>query len=94
MLDIDPLVNEASSTVHIINGSCQPHSLSIEQHIKLFLVKQLVEEYNRMFTNILAIFSMLSGIDIYDTMERPYFDDEIIIAIHNLHILILKLKNI
>ncbi len=37
MLDIDPLVNEASSTVHIINGSCQPHSLSIEQHIKLFL---------------------------------------------------------
>ena len=58
------------------------------------LVKQLVEEYDRMFTNILAIFSMLSGIDIYDTMERPYFDDEIIIAIHNLHILILKLKNI
>ena len=40
---------------------------------------------------MLAVFSMLSGIDVsYKTVERLYSDDEVIIAIHNLHALILK----
>jgi transposase len=38
---------------------------------------------------------MLSGIDVsYKTIERLYSDEEVIIAIHNLHILILERKGV
>ena len=38
---------------------------------------------------------MLSGIDIsYKTVERLYSDEEVIMAIHNLHVLILKGKDV
>ena len=48
-----------------------------------------------MFANMLGIFSMLSGVDIsYKTIERLYSDDEVIIAVHNLHSLKLKRKGI
>ena len=44
---------------------------------------------------MLDIFSMLSGIDVsYKTVERLYSDDEVIMAIHNLHALILKRKKV
>ena len=44
-----------------------------------------------MFANMLAIFSMLSGIDVlYKTVERLYSDNETLMALHNLHVLILK----
>jgi len=62
MKDLDPLVNQAVSTIHIIHGPGHPHSLTIEQRVKLLLIKQLVGESNRMFANMLDIFSMLSGI--------------------------------
>ena len=51
------------------------------------MIKQLVGESNRMFANMLDIFSMISGIDVsYKTIERLYSDDEVITAIHNLHV--------
>jgi transposase len=63
--------------------------------VKLLLVKQLVGESNRMFTNMFDIFSMLSGIDVsYKTIERLSSDEEAIMALHNLHILLLKKKGI
>ena len=78
MKDLDPLVNEAVSIMRIVHGPGHPHSLTIEQRVKLLLIKQLVGESNRMFANMLAIFSMLSGIDVsYKTIERLYSDDEI-----------------
>jgi len=95
MKDLDPLVNQAVSTIRIIKGSGHPHSLSLEQRVKLLLIKQLVGESNRMFANMLDIFSMLSGIDVsYKTIERLYSDNEVIIAIHNLHVLILNGKGV
>lgn len=95
MKDIDPLIQEAVSTIHIIHGPGHPHSLSLDQRVKLLLIKQLVGESNRMFANMLDIFSMLSGINVsYKTVERLYSDDEVIIAIHNLHALILKRKKV
>jgi len=85
MKDLDPLVNQAVSAIRIIKGPGHPHSLSLEQRVKLLLIKQLVGESNRMFTNMLYIFSMLSGIDIsYKTIERLYSDQDVIIAVHNL----------
>ena len=95
MKDLDRLVREAVSSIRIIKGPGHPHSLSLEQRVKLILIKQFVGESNRMFANMLDIFSMLSGIDIsYKTIERLYSDDEVIIAIHNLHALILKRKGV
>ncbi len=44
---------------------------------------------------MLVTFSMLSGIDVrYKSVERLYSDQEVILAIHNLHILILKNKGV
>ena len=95
MKDLDPLVNEAVSTIRIVPGAGHPHSLTLEQRVKLLLIKQLVSESNRMFANMLAIFSMLSGIDVsYKTIERLYSDEEVIMAVHNLHVLILGKKDI
>ena len=95
MKDLDPLVNQAVSTIHIIHGPGHPHSLTLEQRVKLLLIKQLVGESNRMFANMVDIFSMLSGIDVsYKTIERLYSDDDVIAAIHNLHVLILKGKGV
>ena len=59
------------------------------------MIKQLVGESNRMFANMLDIFSLISGIDVsYKTIERLYSDDEVITAIHNLHVLMLKKKGV
>ena len=91
MRDLEPLVNEAVSVIRIVPRAGHPHSLSLEQRVKLLLIKQLVCVSNRMFANMLVIFSIISGIDVsYKTIERLYSDDEVLIAIHNLHVLVLK----
>ncbi len=95
MKDLDPLIQEAVSSIRYIKRPGHPHSLSLEQRVKLLLVKQLVGESNRMFANMLDIFSMISGIDVsYKTIERLYSDNEVITAVHNLHMIILKMKEV
>ena len=95
MKELDPLINEAVSTIHIVPRPGHPNTLTLEQRVKLLMIKQLVGESNRMFSNMLAIFSTLSGIDVsYKVVERLYSDHEVIIAVHNLHMLILKNKDI
>ncbi len=93
MREHDPLINEAVPAIHTAPKPGHPHSLSLEQRVKVLLIKQLVGKSNRMFANMLVIFSMISGIDIsYKTIERLYSDNEVILAIYNLHILILRKK--
>ena len=93
--ELDPLVKEAVSVIHIHHGPSHPFDLTLENRVKLLLIKQLVGESNRMFSNMLTIFSMLSGIDVsYKSVERLYSDQEVIPAIHNLYTLILKSKEI
>ena len=95
MRDLDPLINEAVSTLHIVHGPGPPHSLTLEQRVKLLLIKQLIGESNRMFAYMVDIFSMLSDVDVsYKTIERIYSDDEVILAIHNLHVIILRNKGV
>ena len=95
MRELDPLIGEAVSTLHIVHGPGHPHSLTLEQRLKLLLIKQLVRESNRMFAYMLDIFSMMSGIDVsYKTIERLYSDDEVILAVHNLHAIILRNKDV
>ena len=40
MKDLDPLIQEAVSTIHIIHGPGHPYSLSLDQRVKLLLIKQ------------------------------------------------------
>lgn len=95
MRDLEPLIGEAVSTIRTVHGPGHPHSLSLEQRVKLLLIKQLVGESNRMFANMLDVFSMVSGIDVsYKTVERLYSDDEVVVAIHNLHTLILRKNSV
>ena len=52
--------------------------LSLEDRVKLLLIKQLVAKSNRMFSNMLA---MLSKIEVsYKTIERLYSDPEVMLA--------------
>jgi len=89
------LIHEAVSTIRIEPRTGRPDSLTLEQKVKLLLIKQLVGESNRMFANMLDVFSMLSGIEVsYKTVERLYSDEEVMVALHNLHVLLLRKKGI
>jgi Transposase len=93
---LDPLIHEAVSAIHIDDsGPGRPSALTLEQKVKLLLIKQLVGKSNREFAYMLEIFSMISGIDIsYKTVERLYSDELVMMALHNLHVLLLKKKGI
>ncbi len=71
-----------------------PYSLTLEQRVKVLLIKQLVGKSNRMFACMLVVFSLLDDMDISykKTVERLYSDEEVDLAVHNLHTLILKKK--
>ena len=93
---LDPLIHESVSAIHIYDsGPGRPSALTLEQKVKLLLIKQLVGKSNREFAYMIEIFSMISGIDIsYKTVERLYSDELVMMALHNLHVLLLKKKGI
>ena len=76
---------------------CQQYTLTIQAlegltlKQKLLLIKQLVGKSNREFAYMLEIFSMISYIS-YKTVERLYSDELVMMALHNLHVLLLKKK--
>ena len=96
MKSLDPLIHEAASTIRMEKGGAgRPDVLTPEQKVKLLLIKQLVGESNRMFANMLDVFSMVPGIDVsYKTVERLYSDEEVMMALHNLHVLLLKKRGV
>ena len=81
--------------MRIIHSPGHPYSVSLEQRVKLLLIKLLVGELNRMFANMLDTFSMFSGIDVsYKTVERLYSEPDVVLAIHNLHVILLRRRGI
>jgi transposase len=95
MKALDPLIHEAVSSMRIEPRTGRPDSLTLEQRVKLLLIKQLVGESNRMFANMLDLFSMLSGIEVsYKTVERLYSDEEVMMALHNLQVILLKRRGV
>jgi transposase len=59
------------------------------------LIKELIGKSNRSMASMLDLFCLLSGIDInYKKVERLYSNYDVSLAIHNLHILILKEKGV
>jgi len=93
--NISPLIDEAVSNIQVSKGRGSPRKLTLKQRMTLLLIKELVGHSNRMMANMLVVFSMLNDIDVsYKTIERLYSDPEVALAIHNLHVVMLKKKGI
>ncbi|MEM3242954.1 MAG: hypothetical protein QXY52_00430 [Conexivisphaerales archaeon] len=84
---LKPLIHEAVTTIWVYQEGetrGRPEMLTLEQKVKLLLIKQFVGESNRTFANMPDIFSMVSGMGVsYKTVERLYSDDMIMMALHN-----------
>lgn len=89
------LIEEAVLSLHIIPARGHPHLLTLLDRVRILLIKELVGESNRMFANMLDLFAMISGIDIsYKSVERLYSDEEVVMAIHNLHYMVIRRRGI
>lgn len=93
--NLEPLVEEAIAAIKIEKGQGRNSELTIKQKVILLLIKKIFDRSNRNMSSMMALFSLLSGIDVsYKTVERLYSDPEVDMALHNLHMLILKKKGI
>lgn len=93
--ELRPLVQEAVQSLKIVEGETRGSKpkLTLEQKVLLLLLKHLVGKSNRDMALMIIIFSWLTEIDIsYKSVERLYSDNEVILALNNLHFLILKKK--
>lgn len=89
------ITDEATKFLRIYRGRGSKPSLKPNEKLKLILIHQLFGKSNRVMSNTLLLFSMMTGIDVsYKTIERLYSDDEVKAALFNLLILILKKKGI
>ncbi|MEM3830433.1 MAG: hypothetical protein QXP36_14675 [Conexivisphaerales archaeon] len=57
---LDSLIRESVLSLHIHRGAGRPGHLNLVQKLKLILIKQLVDDSNRMFTSMLDFFILLS----------------------------------
>lgn len=95
--ELKPLVHEATSSIKFVSGETRGTKplLNVEQRTLAVLIKHIVGKSNRSMAAMFVIFSLMSDIDVsYKTVERFYSDSEVIAALHNLHMLILKKKNV
>lgn len=95
--ELRPLVYEATEEIAISNANRQgvKPCLSLEQKVLLLLLKHLFGKSNRNMACMTVLFSWLTGISVsYKTIERLYSDDLVIMALHNLHQLVLEKKEI
>lgn len=93
--NIEPLVGEAIASIKTEKGRGRKPELTLKQKVILLLIKEIFDRSNRNMSSMLGLFSLLSDIDVsYKTVERLYSDSEVDMALHNLHMLILKKKGV
>jgi len=95
--ELKPLVHEAIATIKIVKGETRGSKpqLTLEQKVLALLLKHLIGKSNRNMSAMLVLFMWLTNIDVsYKTIERLYSDQEVSLALHNLHLLILKKKGV
>ena len=95
--DLEPLVEEAVSTIKIESGENRGNEpkLTLKQKVLVLLLKHFCGKSNRMMEWMVVMFSLLTNIDVsYKTIERLYSDEAVRLTIFNLHSLLLKKKNI
>ena len=94
MHDLAPLIEKACALVEV-RGTGPPHALTLEQRVKLLLIKILNGQSNRRMAGMLETYSLLSGLEVsYKTVERLYSDPEVAVAIENLHLLMLQRRGV
>jgi len=92
--NLEPLIIEAIN-IEIHRGPGRPPELDLKQSVTIILIKELIGKSNRSMASMLDLFSLLSGIDVsYKKVERLYSNYDVSLAIHNLHILIMKEKGV
>ncbi|MGC8817677.1 MAG: ISNCY-like element ISFac3 family transposase [Candidatus Hadarchaeum sp.] len=95
--ELEPLVEEATGSITVVKAQRRGRKpeLTIKQKTILLLLKRLFDRSNREMSTQLMAFSMLTGIDVsYKTVERLYSDEEVLLALQNLHVLILRKKRV
>ena len=95
--ELKPLVHEAATSVRFVSGETRGAKpiLDVEQRTLALLIKHLIGKSNRNMAAMFIIFSLLSNIEVsYKTLERSYSDPEVLVVLHNLHILLLKKKGV
>jgi transposase len=95
--ELEPIVEEAVATLETAKAERRGRKpeLTLKQKTVLLLLKRLFDRSNRDMSAQLVAFSMLSGIDVsYKTIERLYSDEEVLMVLHNLHVLVLKKKGV
>lgn len=93
--NLEPLIDEAVSTLRVERGRGRSPGLSLKQRVILILVKELFDKSNRNMEAMLDLFCLLNGIEVsYKSIERLYSDPVVEIALHNLHVLILKRRGV
>ncbi len=93
--NLEPLIEEACSTLRVERGQGRTPEMSLKQRVILLLVKELFDKSNRNMEAMLELFCLLTDIEAsYKSIERLYSDPEVELAMHNLHVLILKKKGV
>lgn len=94
MRDLAPLVTKACALVEV-RGTGPPHVLTLDQRVKLLLIKILNGQSNRRMAGMMETYALLTGLDVsYKTVERLYSDPEVAIALENLHALMLQRRGV
>lgn len=92
---LKPITDEATLNLKIYNGKGNKSFLKPNEKLRLILIHQLFGKSNRMMSNALLLFSLMTGVDVsYKTIERLYSDEEVEIALFNLLVILLKKREI
>jgi transposase len=95
--ELEPLVDEAIASIKVVPKKRRGRKpeLTLKQKTNLLLLKHLIGKSNREMSVMVAIFSALSSIDAsYKTVERLYSDEEVLMVLHNMHLLMLKRRGV
>jgi len=93
--NLSRLIKEATQNIIQMKSVGCPQKLTLEQKLKLILIKQIMDKSNRLTSDLLEIFSLMFNIDVsYKYIERLYSDEEVKLALCNLSMLIIKEKGI
>jgi len=95
-IELKPIVEEAYSMIDVQKSNRgQPPKASVTAKVLMLLIKDIFGVSNRKMANMLAMFTIFTGIDIsYKTVERAYSDELARMTIHNAFVILAKRKGI
>lgn len=93
--ELRPLVYDAVASLNVIKNETRgvKPSLDLEQKLLILLLKHIFGKSNRTMSAMFVLFSWLTSIKVsYKTVERLYSDELVLLALNNLHNIILDKK--